>query len=371
MTDDRHHYIRVALRRVGGGIGFSLRGHPLTSCVASLVVCVTAAAVVLGSIRIEGAQSSAVSDQHANQQATLAGAVSLLAASMEDEQTDLAVYVGAGRPSAKYALLFAQGQETTTEDVATQVVSLAGRSGLGLVPQFRAVAGELPALRREAVDTQTPALNVIEGYSQAISGLLAFDAQIASGSGDAVYVRDVSAFSALQKAGEAAAQERAILGAALAAGKWQPGELSALSAAEQQRQTALSEFGGQATSSQQQAYQNTVSGPDVGESDQMLEQALVSGANGALGVTAPAGAGFTTVAGIQGAWNQAMTFTVDQMRLAERNLLSQIQARGQALHAQATRTLLETWLEMAVVVLAVVAFAVGVTRRRRSRTLVR
>lgn len=371
MTDDRDHRVRAALRSVGGGIGFSLRSHPLASCVASLVVCVTAAAVVLGSIRIEGAQSNAVSDQHAKQLASLASAVTLLAASMEDEQTDLAIYVAAGRPSMRFTLLFAQGQETTTTNVATQVVSLAGRSGLELAPQIRAAVGTLPALRADAVRGQAPALDVIEAYSQAISGLLAFDAQIASSSGDPVYVRDVSAFSAVQKAGDAAAQERAILAAALTAGKWQPGQWSALSAAQQQQQAALSKFDSEATAGQQQAYQNTVSGPDVDGSNQMLRQALVSGANGPLSVTPQAGSGFTGVAGIQGAWNQAMTFTVDQMRFAERNLLSQIQARSQALQVQATRILLETWLEMAVVVLAVVAFAVGVTRRRRSRTAAR
>lgn len=371
MTDDRDHPVRAALRRVGGGIGFSLRSHPLAGCVASLVVCVTAAAVALGGIRIEGAQTTAVSDQHAKQLASLASAVSLLAAAMEDEQTDLAVYVAAGRPDAKYALLFAQGQETTTNNLATQVISVAGRSGLGRAPHIRAAVGALPALRADAVRGPAPALNVIEAYSQAISGVLAFDAQIASGSGDPVYVRDVSAFSALQKAGDAAAQERAILAAALTAGNWQPGQWSALSAAQQQQQAALSKFDSEATAGQQQAYQNAVSGAVVDMATQMLQQALASGPDGGLTVTAPSGSFFNSVAGIQGAWNQEMTFTVDQIRFAERNLLSQIQARSQALQVQATRVLLETWLEMAVVVLAVVAFAVGVTRRRRSRTAAR
>jgi outer membrane murein-binding lipoprotein Lpp len=371
MTDDRDHHVRAALQRVGGGIRFSLRNHPLAGWMASLVVGVTVAAVVLGTIRLEGAQSSAVSDQQAKQLASLASRVARLTDSLEDEQTDLAIYVASGRPTTKYALLFAQGVETVTTNLATQVVSLARQTGPGLAPQVRAALDEIAALRADAIDTQTPALNVIEDYSQTISSLLAFDAQIASGSGDPVYIRDVSAFGALQRAEDAGAQERAILGAALASGQWQPGQWAALSAAQQQQQAALSEFDTEATVRQQQAYQNAVSGPEADNAVQMLQEALASGPDGGPAVTTPASSGFTEVAGVQGAWNQDMTFTVDQMRSAGQNLLSQIQARSQALHVQATRTILETWLEMAVVVIAVIGLAVGVTRRRRSRTAAR
>jgi hypothetical protein len=375
MTDDRDHLVWAVLWRIGGGIRSSFRSHPLAGSMAALVVCITAAAVVLGSIRIEAAQNSAVSDQHAQQMASLASAVNQLVAAMEDEQDDLASYVAAGRPDAAYALLFAQGQESTTTDLATRAVSLARHSGPGLAPQVEAAllamqAKKLPALRGEAVRTQATALNVIQDYSAAISSLLTLDTQIASGSGDPVLVRDVRAFSAMQRAEDAGAQERSILGAALTAGKWQPGQWRALSTAQSQQQAALSEFDSEATAGQQQAYLNAVSGVPVGYATQMLQQALTSGSTGGLTVTSPGGY-FNTVAGIQGAWNQEMQFTLDQMRAVEQNLLSQIQARSQALHAQATRIIPETWLEMAAIVLVVVALAVGVTWRRRSRAAVR
>lgn len=371
MTDDRDHRVWTVLWRVGGGIRSSFRSHPLAGCVAALVVCVTAAAVVLGSIRIEAAQNSAVSNQHAEQLASLASAVTMLAAAMQDEQDDLGIYVAAGRPDARYALLFAQGQEVTTTNLATRVFLLARQDGPLLTPQVQATLiamqkQKLMPLRREAIFTQAPALAVIQGYSAAISSLLTLDAQIASGSGDPVLVRDVRAFSAMQRAEDAAGQEHSILAAALAAGQWQPGQWQALSTAQHEQQAALSDFDSEATAGQQQAYQNAVSGAVVGYATQMLQQALTSGPAGGLTVTSPVSS-FKNVAGIQGAWNQEMQFTLDQMRTVEQNLLSQVQARSQALHAQATRTILETWLEMAAVFLIIVGLAVGITRRR-SRT---
>jgi outer membrane murein-binding lipoprotein Lpp len=370
MTDD--HQTRAALRRVGGGIRFSLRSHPLTSAMASLVVAVTAAAVILGTIRIEGAQSTAVSDQHAQQLSSLASAVTALAASLEDEQTDLAVYIAVGRPAQGDARLLYQAQMSVSGVAANRVVSLAGRSDLGLAPQVQTAlssvlnrVADLAALRSEAIQTQTPVLGVIADYSQVTSTLAALDAQIGSNSGDLVFARDISTLGWLQYAEDAAAQQRSILAAALTSGQFQPGEQAALSTAFQQEQSEMTVFDAEATPAQQNAYHNVVAGQEVDAANQMLQQAL-TGPNGSLRVTLPPG---TVWSSAQEAWRADMGFKLNQMRTAEQNLLGTISARAQTLHGQATQTIRETWLEMAVAVIAVVAFAAGLTRvtRRRSR----
>lgn len=375
MTDDRGHRIRAALLRVGGGVRFSFRSHPLATGLASLVVVLTAVAVVLGTIRLAGAQSNAVSDQHAQQLVTLAGAVTTLAGSVQDEQTMLAVYVADGRPAGPISRLLYQAQESIVTMDARQVVSLASLSNPRLPPPVQASlsavldrVAELPVLWTTQTQAQSPALEVITDYAQVTATLDAFDAQIAADSDDPVIARDLISFSALQRAEDAAAQQRSILAAALTAGQFQNGEQAALSGAVATERSNLNVFQSNAPAAALNAYASKVTGPYVSAADAMLQQALASGPDGSLKVSNPPG---SQIRSVRRSWQEYMTFKVDQMRQVEQNPLTAISARSQALHGQTQRTIVETWIEMAVAVLAVVAFAAGVTRRRRSRSAVR
>jgi hypothetical protein len=369
MTDNRGHQIPAALRGAGRGIRTSLRSHPLTAWLAVLVASVTALAVVLGTIRIQGADSGAASGQQSQQLARLASAVTLVAQSMEDEQSAMATYIGQGRPVGQIALLFVQGQESVTNLTISQLASLARRSDSDLTPRQHLALNvalgplreRLSLLRRDAVSSRAPALSIIEDYWATISDLLVFDAQIASGLNDPVFIRDVYTWSALQRAEDAGALQRAIVGAALAAGQWQDGEEQALSAAHAQEQAELADFNSQATVAQQQLYNKLVSGSYVDNANEMLQQELNSGPYGGLTVAVPPGSPFRTA---QQAWNEDTGFTLDQMRMVEQRLLAAIPARDQALHAQAATTVVETWFEMAGAILIVVACAVGLTWRR-------
>lgn len=375
MTEpSRDNRIRAALRHAGRGVGFSFRSHPLRWWLASFVAAVTAATVGLGAIRIQGADSAGVSDSHAKQLTSLAGAVTRLAFAIEDEQNDVAVYVGEGRPRlAQQAsnLLLTQGQASVTQDLANQFFARVGRPGAEYPPQTRAALravlnrlSSLPALERTAVQGREQALAVINDYSFVISSLLAFDDQLASGSGDPVFVRDVSVFSALLRAEDAAVQEWSILDAALAAGRFQPGEAQRLSVALGQERAELAEFDSAATAGQRQMYARAVTGQQVEDADSMLAQASAARQQ-SLNVVNPPGSPFPNV---QTAWNEEMGFTVDQMRQVDLSVLASATLRSQALQAQTAQSILETWIEMAVVILAVVALAVAITWWRRSRS---
>jgi nitrate/nitrite sensing protein len=369
MTDNRNRRIQAALRGVGRSLRFALRSHPLTWSLASLVAGVTAATVVLGTIRIQGAESNAISARQAQQLTSLAQAVAAVTNSMEDEQSSLAIYIGEGRPEAQGSLLFAQGQAAVTGQLINQAYALVRRGGPELGPRQRASLSalllsqqqRLNTLRASAERGQSPALDVIEAYSAQISALLSAGTQIVSGIGDPVAARDVRVFGALQQAVAAQAQERSILDAALNAGQFRAGEQAALSQARLTEQANMAVFNGQATQNQQHAFQATVRGSAVDRANAMLAQALTPGPNAGLTVTVPPRSPFSTV---QLSWDQDMGFTVDQMRRVEQGLLASITARGQALHGQAARVIVQTWTEMGVVVLAVLAFAVPVARRR-------
>jgi signal transduction histidine kinase len=362
------------------GSRFSLKNWRVSYRLVALIAVPTITAIAFGAVRIGDANSSATSLQRIETLSTLANSATKLAASMEDEENDLAIYVGQNRPTTKYALLYAQGQETTTTNLASQVTAEASGIGSGYPPQLQATVGgvlnmlqTITYLRDQAIDSQAPALAIIQSYTQSISTLLNLDDQIATGTSDPALAGDVRALSSLVRAEDAEAQEKAILGAALAAGGFQAGEYAQLQQASQQEQVELGDFTSAATVAQNQAEQSTVAGQFVDESNQMLQQALVSGQNGGLNVTLPPGSGFNGVPGIQGAWNQTMQFTVDQMRAMAQNLVDQIQARSQALHTQATRAELETGAEVLIVLLVVLIITLVVARSmvrplRRLRT---
>ena len=82
---------------------------------------------------------------------------------------------------------------------------------------------ELPGLRQQAAQGQASALTVINGYSAATAGLLAVNDGIADLSGNAALVTSVRALGALSRMKDHAAQQQAILGAALAQGRFGPG----------------------------------------------------------------------------------------------------------------------------------------------------
>jgi hypothetical protein len=364
VTDDRYDQTRLrAVQGAGRGLRWSLRSHPLAWWVTSIVVVVTAPAVALGAVRIQAADS----DQRAVQLATVAAAVTGLTEAVEDEQDDFAKYIGQGRPPTPDALLLAQGQVSVTNLAANKVISLAKGIGAGYPAQVRSATAAvltrlhgLAHLRKDATNTKAPALDIIEDYADLASPLLTLDDRLASGLADPTLSADFGALGALARAEDEEAQERAILDDALAANQYQPGDWAALSGANAQEQADLTYFDSEATVAQQQLFQRTVEGQQVNDAQGMLQEALNGGQNGFL-PTAPPDHLFIDVSED---WSAEMATQLNRTRDVETGLLEQIQARSAALHAGAVRAVVDTLLEMAAIVLAVVAFAVAATRRR-------
>jgi hypothetical protein len=333
------------------------------------VLCVVViTAVVLGGMRVAVVSGSAVSDEHVAQLAILAGAVTELAAGIQDEQDDLAVYVAQGRPDSASALLVAQGQEAVTNLTASHVSVLArgigtgfGRSVNSALTAVLRTSRSLPAIRHDATSGQAPPLTVIGSYQHASSGLDDFDGQLAAGLRDPAIAGEARALGALSRAEDDASQERSILDAALTAGTLRPGESQALSAAQSAERAELASFDSAATPAERRDYSAAMTGSMVGSAAQILSEAAGSSPD-LLSVANPPGSGFVTAAQ---SWKNDMMFTVDQMRGAEQGLLSAIEQRGQALHAQAARAALETWIGLAAVVAAATGAGVVLIRRRR------
>jgi hypothetical protein len=285
---------------------------------------------------------------------------------MEDEANVLAQYIAAGRPASTPKLLLPQANQAITNIAAVQAESLEAHIGSGYPPQVQAavtvVDDQVPQirdLRMLALHSTAPVLGITEAYTLSASMVLSLNDQIAASSGDPALSADVRALDTLSQAENAASEERAILAAVLIRGQWQPREATALSGADAERLAELQEFSSEVPASEYSSYLATVSGPEADTVSSMLQQALTLGPNGAVPVNPP-GSGFPTAAQ---AWDEDMTYTVDQMRGVEQSLLSSIQVRSQALHDQASQTVTDTWVETLGVLFAVLTIAVIAVRR--------
>jgi signal transduction histidine kinase len=342
----------------------------------ALIAVPTITAISFGAVRIDEANNNAVAFQRVETLANLATAVTGLTEAVEDEQDDFAKYIGQGRPPTPDALLLAQGQVSVTNLAANKVISLAKGIGAGYPAQVQSATSAvlsrldgLAQLRKDATGTKEPVLDIIEDYTNTTSQLLSLDNQLASGTADPTLSADVGALGALARAEDEEAQERSILDAALAAQQYQVGDLTELSSANAQAIADVADFDSEATVAQQQLLQSTVEGQQVNDAQGMLQDALDSGQNGVL-PTAPPDHLFINVSED---WSSEMATQLNLTRDVETGLLEQIAARSTVLHSQATRTVLDTGIEVLAVLIVVLIITLIVARSmvrplRRLRT---
>jgi signal transduction histidine kinase len=260
--------------------------------------------------------------------------VSGLAQAMADERADTAAFISNGRPAAGLAAL--QRHYAITDARAARVRRLVSQLGDGYPAQTQAGANQalasiakLPGLRRQAAQRQASALAVITGYSAATSGLFPVIDGIADLSGNSTLITSVRALGSLSRAADQAAQQQAILGVALAQGRFAPGALTALITAQARQASDLDSFRGSATAEESGALTQTLASPRARQA-QAVEQHAIAAANGAL---AP---------GPQASqqWSAGMGATVGWMGRAEQQLAGWTTAYAQALQRSAMRSAL-------------------------------
>ena len=175
-----------------------------------------------------------------------------LARAMADERSSAAAFIASGRPAADLPAL--QRQYVITDSQAIRVRRLISQLGHGYPAQTRAGAAEvlasidkLPGLRQQTARGQTSALAVIRGYSAATAGLFPVNDGIADRSGNFALVSSVPALGSLSRMIDHASQQQAILGVALAEGRFAPRALTALTTAQSQQAGDLAAFRNSAT----------------------------------------------------------------------------------------------------------------------------
>jgi len=334
--------------------------------IVSQLIALAAIPVVLGlvltGLQVSEATRSAQAYGQVGRLAALGRQVNGLAQAMADERSGTATFIADGHPAAGLPAL--RRQYAITDRWAAGVRRLARQLGNGYPPQTLASAktalasiAALPGLRGRAAQSQASVLAVTNGYTTAISGLFPVNDSIADLSGNSALVASVRALGSLSRMSDQAAQQQAILGVALAGGRFGPGELTALLTAQARQAGDLVSFRNSATAEESWALGQTLASPPARQAQAVEQRAI--GAGGALALGAQASQ----------QWSAGMSFTVGWMRHAEQQLTAWITAYAQAMQRNAVRSAMITGgaglAVLALVLLGAVIVARSMVRRLR------
>jgi len=334
--------------------------------IVSQLIALAAIPVVLGlvltGLQVSEAMRSAQAYGQVGRLAALGRQVNGLAQAMADERSGTATFIADGHPAAGLPAL--RRQYAITDRWAAGVRRLARQLGNGYPPQTLASAktalasiAALPGLRGRAAQSQASVLAVTNGYTTAISGLFPVNDSIADLSGNSALVASVRALGSLSRMSDQAAQQQAILGVALAGGRFGPGELTALLTAQARQAGDLVSFRNSATAEESWALGQTLASPPARQAQAVEQRAI--GAGGALALGAQASQ----------QWSAGMSFTVGWMRHAEQQLTAWITAYAQAMQRNAVRSAMITGgaglAVLALVLLGAVIVARSMVRRLR------
>jgi signal transduction histidine kinase len=327
-----------------------------------LVAIPTMLGLALAGLQVTDAMRSAEAYGQVGRLAVLGQKVNGLAQAMENERADTAGFIAAGRPAAGLPAL--RRQDVVTDGWAATVRRLVRQLGHDAPARTRASEAtvlasiaELPDLRRRAAQSQVPALDVINGYSAATAGLFPINDGIADPSGNPTLIGSVRALGSLSRMTDQASQQQAILGVALAQGRFAPGARTALITARAQQASDLASFRNSATAEESWALTDTLASPLAGQA-RAVEQRATAAGPGALALGAPA----------RQQWGAGMSFTIGWMRHAEQQLAAWTTGYAQSLQQSALRSAMITG-GVALAVLFVVLLATLFVARSLVRPL--
>jgi signal transduction histidine kinase len=302
-----------------------LRNWRMRWRVLALVLVPTVAALALGALRVSAAASTAATASRTAELGVVGSDITTLAEAVEDERDLTAGYIGAketGQVTLTASILgeLKHQYAVTTADVntvnsqASQIGSSYPAAAQTDLSAALASLNALPELRNLA-NSEITSLPEINHYSNVVASLLAFDNDIAAGSPSAPLAQTVTSIEALAQAEEQTSQQRAVLYAGLIEGQFETGALAALTGAQSSQASDLASFqkvaidlpayvapGGLSTVlTEEQQYNDTVTGPDIDAALAAELDAVLSGSSLA-GISSPQ------------TWFTDMSFTLGAMR---------------------------------------------------------
>ena len=336
---------------------------PWVAWLIAVAALPVALALAFIGLRVTNAARNAEAYGQVAQLSALGQQVTGLAQAMADERSSAAAFISGGRPTAGVPAL--QRQYAITDGRAAEVRRLVSQLDHGYPAQTRAGAAQvlasidkLPGLRRQTAHSHASAQTVITRYSAATSGLFPVNDSIANQSGNPTLINGVQALGSLSRMIDRASQQQAILGAALAAGRFGPGALNALTTAQAQQAGDLASFRNSATAQESWALTQTLARPPARQA-QAVERRAIAAGNGALALGPQASQ----------QWSSGMSYTVGWMGQADQQLAGWIPADARALQRSEIRSAViiggVALGALALILLGTIPAVRSVARRRR------
>jgi Nitrate and nitrite sensing/HAMP domain len=314
-----------------------IRNLPIRSKLIGILIAPLLALTLLTSLGIGANLAIKVQAEHLRQEAAFATTLSRLVHELQDERDLTAGWVSGGRAEDGRPDLDDQQARVNRALQAVrkdaQALEDDGSSFYDKVQTALAGLGRLAEVRGRAEDTAaaTTAQQVLDSYSELIGKLLAADFEIARNADNHTMTRNVAAFVAMARLGEAASQERGFLHAVTAAGKFAPGEFQHLSELVGAQSSWRSQFNAAATPQQHQALDQTLQRADSEQATQLRGDLV--GTAPSQPTTAPSQP--TTVPPAD--WYRASTARIELLRGIEESLGGDVDAAAAAVQAGGSR----------------------------------
>jgi HAMP domain-containing protein len=271
---------------------------------------------ILAAARIQSNISSSAQAARLKRAITYEASVMDLVQELQLERDLAAVFIGSGKQQGRPELT---AQQERTDQVLDEYRSQTTRlepEGYGQALRTAVQdAGErlenLPRQRQAVAPSLPRTLHDLNGYTEMVDDLFTVGEQVAREGDDPQLSRDVAAVMALARSKESLSSQRGLLGAALATGRFRPGEHQQLASLIGAEGTWFSQFNATAPRAQRDLATDTVLGTEVQRVNTLRASALSRPEGQALGID-------------QASWWNAATTKLDLMRKVERDLLAEV-----------------------------------------------
>jgi signal transduction histidine kinase len=362
-----------ASQQVRSGSRWSLSNWRVRWRLIAIIAVPTLTALILGAIQISTAVGNYTSFKHVQTLANLNALVVKGAGQLADERDITAGFVASGKSNTAMQAQVNQAQAATNAtlaEISSQAAAVTGSSGyraqtvLDLNNGVLAGINDLTLIRQAALKTQYPPLAIIQTYDERLIGPFdTFSNDIAAGTGNASMQTNVTVLNALLRMEDDASLQRAYLYQALASPS--PGltsvALTALNQAATQQQADTSQFTGDASVTEAQNLNNTVSGPqvDAAKSEESLAVALTGKNQSIAAIGTAQTCGKTPQAQC---WYQTQAVQISDMRQVSDGLVGQITAQANSLTASSLRSAIITSVVTLLLLILVLLITTFVAR---------
>jgi signal transduction histidine kinase len=360
-------------QQVHSGSRWALSNWRVRWRLIAIIAVPTLTALVLGAIQISTAVENYTSFKRVQTLANLNALVVKGAGQLADERDITAGFVASGKSKTAMQAQVNQAQAATNAtlaEISSQAAAVTGDSGyraqtaLDLSNGVLAGINDLTLIRQAALKTQYPPLAIIQTYDERLIGPFdTFSNDIAAGTGNASMQTNVTVLNSLLRMEDDASLQRAYLYQALASPS--PGltsvALTALNQAATQQQADTSQFIGDASVTEAQNLNNTVSGPqvDAAKSEESLAVAL-TGKNQSISTIGTAQTcGKTSQAEC---WYQTQAVQISDMRQVSDGLVGQVTAQANSLTASSLRSAIITSVVTLLLLILVLLITTFVAR---------